>query len=218
MAFTIWALPHAVALMLSAGLGTYVLSRDGSKPVNRAFVAWMATFAVWSLGELGLRTAEDAGSALFWAKFIYLGVFFMGPAFAHFVFRLVEKRVSAALLYLPWALFLPLLLTDLFIGGLSQDAFGFHTNYGMLFPLFAVPFMAIILYAWHLLWKARSAVQKPLLRKKVDIVLYTTIIAIIGGGITDVLLPGIGIYGFSVANLLSAIMALGIGYAFIMGK
>ncbi len=216
MTFTAWSLPTLLALILNSGIGIYVLRRNPRKPANRAFAAWMASFAVWASAEIMLRSADDAAGALFWAKAVYLGVFFLGPSYAGFVFRIAEKRFSTALLYLPWALFLPLLLTDLFVKGVYRDAFGYHTVYGSLFPVFGVPFMLLILYAWYILWRAGKGVKSPLARRRLRLMLYPAIATILLGGITNVVLPVLGVYVLSLAAPLSVLIALGTAYAFLL--
>lgn len=216
MAFTLWALPSLAALLLNTGIGAYVLKRNPGSTVNRTFAIWMAFFALWDLGELGLRTAGDATRALFWAEFLYFGVFFVAPSFAYFVFKLLEKRVNAALLYLPFILLFITLPTGLFIDGVELRPWGYGLHYGIIFPVFGVLFMSLVAYSWYQLWKARSAVKTHLTRKKLNLMLYPTIVAITFGGVTDILLPMLGIYTYTLASLLTASVALGIGYAFLM--
>ncbi len=218
MAFTLWALPSLAALLLNLGIGIYVLRRNPGNIVNRAFAVWMAFFALWDFGELGLRMAGDAGRALFWAEFLYFGVFFIAPSFAYFVFKLLEKRVNTALLYVPFLLLFITLPTGLFIDGVELRPWGYGLHYGIIFPVFGVLFMSLVAYAWYQLWKARSAVKKPLARRKLGLMLYSTMVAITFGGVTDVILPMFGIYTYTLASLLTSFVALGIGYAFLMKK
>lgn len=217
MALTTWALPSLLAFVLNVFVGIYVLQRNPAGSVNRAFAVWMAFVALWGIGEFFMRISDNAAGGLFWAKFVYLGVFFIGPAYVDFVFKLIGKKFSSILLYLPFALFLPMLATDLFINGASLQPWGYQMSYGVLFPVFGLAlFLPLITYAWYVLWKARNAVQKPLVRKKLNLVLYSTILTISFGGITDVILPILGIYVYTVASLLTAVMALSIAYAFTL--
>lgn len=214
MALTVWALPSLIALLLNSALGIYVLRRNPGNPVNRAFAAFAGFLALWDFGEFGLRIAADAATALLWARIEFLGILFISPAFAYFVFRLLEKRISAALLYAPFALFLLALPTDLFIKDVALRPWGYGHYYGILFVPFGALLSAVGSYALYLLWKARGAVKNPLTRRKLDLMLYPAIIAQSFGGITDILLPILGIYPYATTSLLTVFMALGIAYAF----
>ncbi len=217
MSFTAWAIIPLFAFISNSLLGLYVLQRNPSSRINRAFSIYMALFAVWNIGDFGLRIAEDAMSALFWGKFLYLGYLFIAPAFTVFVFRLLDRRINPALIYLQFLPFLLLLPTDLIVSGVNRFSWGYQVQYGLLYPAFGALFLAWPLYSLYLLWQARSTVKKPIVRTKLDLILFPTIIAYLFGGIISVAVPLIfGIYPYPMGHLLTAIMALSIGYAFTL--
>ena len=215
MAFNPAALPPLLALLGNALIGAYVLGRDPAKAINRTFALLMAAFVIWDAGAALLRSAEDAGSALFWAKFIYLGVLFIAPLYAQFAHIMIGKGFNAALYYVPFALFLPALLTDAFVRGCVPQ-FGFRTDYGPLFSVFGILYNAVIIYALWLLWQARNAVKKPVVGRKLELMLYPMAVAIALGGLTNVALPMLGIYVFQIADFLTLFIAIGIAYAFTL--
>lgn len=218
MAFNAWALLPLAALVSTSTLGLYLLCRDRRSRVKRAFLHLMAFLALWDIGELMMRTVYDPESALFWAKFIYLGGLFVAPAYASFVFRLAEKKFNAALLYLSFAMFLVSLPTDLFIRGVTPQFWGYSVDYGVLFPLFGAALLLTLLYAWGILWRARSEVEDLLARKKLGIMLYFSIAPISFGGITDIVFPALGIHVIALASPMIAATTLAIAYAFQLKK
>lgn len=218
MAFTSWAFPSLLALALGTAVGAYVLLRNPRGPANRAFAIWMAFYAVWNIGKIGMRSSEDPANALLWAKFAYLGLLFIAPAFAHFAFRLVERKFNAAYLYFPFAALLAILPTGLFISGVHYQAWGYHFYYGALFPLFGLAFFPLVAYASALLWNARNAVKKPLVRERLELVIYPAIAALSYLGASEILLPMLGIYSYPLSGLLTALLALSTAYAFLLKK
>lgn len=217
MAFTVWAVIPLFAFVSNSLIGLYVLQRNPANPVNRAFAIWMAFFALWNLGDFGLRIADEAPEALFWGKFLYLGYFFMAPAFTSFVLKLLGKKFNTALLYIQFLPFLLLLPTGLMVAGVNRFFWGYQVEFGALYPAFGALFLAWPLYALYLLWRARGAVKKPIVRKKLDLVIFPTIVAYFFGGLVSVSLPIVfGIYPYPLGHFLTALMALSIAYAFTL--
>lgn len=215
MAFTPWVVPCVAAFGLSAALLAYVLRRNHHSQANRAFAVWMAFLSVWGFGRIWMHVADDAASALFWAKFLYTGAIFTAPAFAYFVSRLVGKRIGAALLFLPFVPLAIALPTDLLIKGVRDYGWGYHFDYGALFPLFGAFALSILLYASYVLWQARKHVPDGLARKKLGILAYSTFATASLIGIFDIALPSLGSYVYTIPNLLAVLLGLGIAYSFI---
>lgn len=218
MAFTPWVMPCVAAFGLSAALLAYVLRRNRRSRANRAFAVWMAFLSVWTFGRVWMHVADDAASALFWAKFLYVGALFTAPAFAYFVCRLVGKKISAALLFMPFVPLAIALPTDLLIRGVRDYGWGYHFEYGVLFPLFGVFALSLLLYASHVLWQARKHVPSRLARKKLDILAYSTFATVSLIGVLDIILPSLGSYVYTIPNLLAVLLGLGIAYAFLIKR
>lgn len=224
MAYTLWAITPSLAFLLSTAIGIYVLRRNPRAPANRAFALWMAFYAIWNLGKIGMRSSEDPAGALLWAKFAYLGFLFIAPSFANFALRLVGKRFGPVLLFLPFVLLAATLPTELLISGVQHYAWGYHFGYGMLFPLFgafslltmlfAVSYIFLVTRASRLLRNAERDVPDRLARKKFGYVLYPAAGTLIYLGVSDIVLPALGLIAFSFSGILTSFMALSIAYAF----
>lgn len=206
------------AFGLSAALLGYVLRRNHRSPANRAFALWMAFLSVWGFGRVWMHVADDASSALFWAKFLYVGALFTAPAFAYFVCRLVGESARAVLLFLPFVPFAAALPTGLLISGIRDYGWGYHFYYGPLFPVFGGFALSLMMYASYMLLSARSHVPAELERKKLSILAYATLATSFLIGVFDIVLPSLGGYVYTVPNLIAVFLGFGIAYAFLLKR
>lgn len=223
MTFTVFALPSLAALAANVAIGLYVLHRKRFNTLSRYFAIWMAFFALWSFGEAQVVSADDAAGTLFWAKFMYVGIFLMLPAYAAFVFKLVGRRFNIAFLYAPFALLALTLPTDFFISGLSSPgpgyAIGGHISYSLVFNetfyLFTAAFLLLASYVIYTLYTYLGKVKHPPARRKLSLMLYPMVAVLSVAIISDPILDAVGIYICETGSVFTVLIALSTAYAFL---
>lgn len=81
-----YLLVDIATLVVHGSLGLYVLSRNPRGTPHRVFAVVALSFALWSVGDILMRFAPDAPSALFWFRGWLVAVALMCVAMAHFTF------------------------------------------------------------------------------------------------------------------------------------
>ncbi|MFA6533597.1 MAG: histidine kinase N-terminal 7TM domain-containing protein [Patescibacteria group bacterium] len=184
-------------------LGFFVLFQDRRSVLNQLFFGFCVVVFCWLFGTFMMfLNRGDEMLAIFWDRFVYLGVVFMPTLMHHFslVFTPPAGKWQKKVLfynYLISFLFLLLSRTDYFVAGLFQYQWGAHTraqighHIFILWFYFASALMFVNFYRFY-----KSAADAA---KKAQI-LYATVaflsIILIGG---TAYLPayGIAIYPFS---------------------
>ncbi len=75
--------------IVAFGLGLFVLGRNPTRPLNRLFCVLHVLIACWSFGEAMLSVSSNLSQAIFWSKFLHVGVIFIPTLFLHFAFVLL---------------------------------------------------------------------------------------------------------------------------------
>lgn len=223
MTFAIFALPSLAALAANVAIGIYVLHRKRFNILSRYFAAWMAFSALWSLGEAQAISADDVAGTLFWAKFMYVGIFLMLPAYASFVFKLLGRKFNIAFLYAPFILLALTLPTDFFISGLNSPGPGYviggHNTYGIAFGdafyPFAAAFLLLAAYIIHMLYTSMKKVDHPAARRKLSLILYPMVAVLSAAVVSDQILDAAGIYLCATGSVFTVLIALSTAYAFV---
>lgn len=211
-----WSALPLIALLASSLTGAWALLRNPRNPVNVAFGLWMAFFAIWNLGEIGILTSAGAEAALFWSKAQYIGIFLLPPSYAYFAFRLIGKGFNRALLFSPFVVFSALLPTDLFVRGVVHDSLHYAKTLGALYPLFSISALLLISYALYVLWRARKQVPGSAAKARLTLLMLPPVIPYLAIP-AKLFIPSAELAGTAV-DMLSALMALVIAYALVLKK
>lgn len=189
-----------VSSFTTCALGFYVYGRNPGSLVNRLFLASMIGATYWALGEFFFWMATSASGAAFWLKFSAFWPVVIAVT-AHFILVYSdhplalpeEKRLLAAILYLP-SLFFSLvnLCTDETYYVMAHPGHGFiyvpnvtSTLY-QLESLFVILIMAVSLWAGISAWLHAGSLQRKRQVRYTCLALGT---AIGFGAISGVLLP-----------------------------
>ncbi|HYP39432.1 MAG TPA: diguanylate cyclase [Chloroflexia bacterium] len=146
-AYSIPTLVMSLALLL---LGTLVLVRERVSLVSISFLALSLAVATWLFAFSFVYSAQDAATALWWAKGAYLGVPFIAPAAFQFTAAALHKlRGYTRAIVLSWscaALFsIVATTTDTLITGVERYWWGYYPRYEWLGTVFMAFFFTVLI-------------------------------------------------------------------------
>lgn len=163
------------------GIGVF-LHRPEEK-VNRQFVLFSASIAVWAGGRVLYLTTPDEETALFWARVTIAGTVFIPSLFLHFVFAFLQVRNRWPLLlsYMASIFLFTANLTPWMVQGvLIKHQSAYFVDPGPLYPLLVVFFTADLLDAFYLLLKHHRYASGQE-RNRIRLLFWSTLIGFAGG-------------------------------------
>lgn len=209
-----------VAIAANLAIGTYVITRDPHRLVNRLFLGISWAFALWSLGEFIMQVATGPSNALLGARIASVGWCLLGPVFIHFCLELTDflpgrrRRPLLAALYGSGAVLLILTcLTGLVYRGFETSGLYWAELTGPLrlfSKLYVVVLMAAGIVILFRCWRTTRVVAK---RTRVGYVLIAATITYIVGSICDFLLPLFNRYSPVSSATITPVMAVLVAYA-----
>ncbi len=219
----LYAMLSLIALVINSYLGIYVLYRNPKRIENRVFALLMAAFAIWDIGESLDISAVDESTALFWVRVLWTGVSFLGCIFLHLALsfprerKILGNKLIYPVLYLPGFIFLHFTwATDLLISGVQSTYWAmYYQAYGPVFTLYSIYFEIALFIGLYLFWGVYKTSKVDMEKKQAKYMLIATAMPIIGGSVTNVILPTMGVYMFPIASFLTAIMGVVISYAIV---
>lgn len=137
-------LPLTCALFVLL-FGAFILARNPRSTIHQLLTGFCASMFFWMFGTFmmfGLR-GTDVDAAIFWDRFVYLGVVFMPPLMHHFSLVFMKRKSQKFLLslnYLSAMVFMFASRTDLFVQDLYHYDWGAHTQARILHHVFLVYF------------------------------------------------------------------------------
>jgi len=140
---------YAVVPLLSAVfvfcLGVFVLTRYIKEKKELELVLSLFCFSVtfWLFGTFMMFISKTDYEAIFWDRFVYLGIAFVPALMHHFSIafaNLDKQRKYLIFAYLVSFIFMVLSQTDLFTYGLYKYQWGSHTRAGLFHHLFILLF------------------------------------------------------------------------------
>lgn len=155
------------AFWLNIFLGAFVLYKRPNASVNRVFSLWAFMVAIISAGDFFRKISTDPNLAMYWAKFMILGVIFMMPTLLHFALlftpktHILKKKSVPYVLYIPSFIFLVLLPTDFIVSDVIKVGWRFSVDWGAGMEIFACVFGAFMLTGAVILTK-KVRMMKPI--------------------------------------------------------
>ncbi|MHB8893682.1 MAG: ATP-binding protein [Candidatus Geothermincolia bacterium] len=209
-----------LAIVGSLALGLYVLSRGLRVRLNQVFFATTVSITIWGVGDLVSVTSHTNWGVLLGRHIAFAGWCFLGALFLHFTLELTrDKRVLSkwwfyVLLYAPFAAALVLdwtthsIYVKVVFGTSGYKVIGgalWWAVYGAMIGLLIVSIVLLVRY--------RIKATDPLERERVGYVILAALIPLIGGLVTEWLIPYKGIRPPINSLTLLLIMAAVIAYA-----
>ena len=222
--------PYAVfpliALVINATLGIYIINKNPKSRVNQIFTLLLLGFVLWDIGEaVANSTLLSKDATLTWVKIKWIGVSFMGGFYLHFALIFPEKRIILenkfvyVLLYLPCIVFLCLDWgTDLLIKGVAEKYWGYFEIVGVAFNVFSLYFEIVLILGVYLFYKAYKTSELNITKHQAKYTLIGGLIPIVGGSITDITLPLMGVEVVPLASIFTAATGVFIAYAIVRYK
>ncbi|MFH0925616.1 MAG: ATP-binding protein [bacterium] len=158
-------LAHYVIALLTTSVTIFLLAllvylKGHKKQTNLIFTFYSLTVAIWSIGHVFHFSSSNKTIALFWARFMHIGVIFISTSFVHFVLTIVNiserkrKKILVTIYFLS-LLFLGLNFTDFFIPSVSTKfVFRYCYNVGPAYIPFLVFWIGSIIYGHYILFRA----------------------------------------------------------------
>ncbi len=140
--FTILPLTCAIFVLM---FGVFILSKDKRSRINQLLFGFCMSMFFWMFGTFmmfGLR-GSNTELALFWDRFVYLGVVFMPPFMHHFslVFTKIYKQTKLLKVnYIVAFLFLFISRTTWFVDDLYVYDWGAHSQARLFHHIFLLYF------------------------------------------------------------------------------
>lgn len=169
----------------------FVFTRDPKAPANRVYLLLTSSIATWNLGCYQLLIAHTHETALFWARFVFLGCIVGVVAFFHLAMIVAGFRVR----WISWlyAFEVFLVLTDctpLFIRDVQfLGSSGWYAVAGPMFYVFIAPF-SLMFGSIFVLLKRRRDLPPFQRRRLTPLIIAQSMLSILGA---NDLLPIVGI-------------------------
>lgn len=183
---TLYSLPTFVTVLLSLGLGLFILARNVRSKLNRTFSSWCFLTAYWQTCWTFLFNVRDPEVADFLARLGYSGIIFIPIVFFHFVVEFANaenKRLLSRLFYLVGAIFLVAVWGGLsFVAGVYQYSWGFYPRAGELHIVYLVFLMLMLLLGLVILLQFRAqSKDQPSRLNQINYILSSTVIYSLAG-------------------------------------
>jgi len=224
--FNAFALLSLLAVAINVVLIFLIASRSQQAPASRWFILTLCCLIIWGITEALSRFSVISEAGVLWEIMGLLGWGFMAPVFLAFTLvyvgddKFLRSGVRQLLLFGPAFFFLMVgwntdLITNwhadqwqrVYYGWEAAEASYFWVVILWLESLFVTSLVFLFQY-WR---KQKEAVK----RKQTAIIIIAVLIPIIGGSITNAILPILDIQVFQAAVLLTSVMGLLITYAIL---
>ncbi|MFA5420687.1 MAG: ATP-binding protein [Patescibacteria group bacterium] len=179
----IFAISSLLAVFI---LGMIVLKKNPKNIVNRLFFFLTIILNMWIFGTFMILGSSSDELALFWDRFVYLGIVFWPSLQYHFSLSVtyfsLRRKIALGLAYASSFVFLFLIFDDRFISDVFRYTWGAHAKayiYHDIFLVFLILYIVFFLYV--LLKKYKEERDKT---EKNRILLYFfgfSVLNIVGG-------------------------------------
>ena len=216
------SLPTLIAFILNLYLLMLILTQDYRKRVSHIFTVLISLFLIWDIFEFAVRNSMFDDPALIFAKLTWIAVAFIPPVYLNFALvfpkekRILRNKWSYVVIYLP-AFILGYLVwfSDSFIVGTTPILFGeartiIYGPYLNFYSVYAYPVFVAGLLLLFQAWKKSKSKRERLQGKWM---FYASLIPIVGGSISNIVLPSMGIQVFPLATSFMVVMSLMIANA-----
>lgn len=183
--FTI--LPLSCAIFV-AFFGLFILSKDYKSRINQLLFGFCLSMFFWMIGTFmmfGTRIT-DVDRAIFWDRFVYLGVVFMPPFMHHFSLIFTNKinKQKALLIfnYILAAFFLLISRTDYFVNELYIYSWGAHTKAQLFHHVFlGYFFLGTGIFFYNMFLYFKKTKDKIIRKQTLYVFIAFAIVIFIGG-------------------------------------
>jgi diguanylate cyclase (GGDEF)-like protein/PAS domain S-box-containing protein len=216
---------HFLTFLIYTGMFFYLLKADLESRLNRVLAAFIGCFALWSFSSIIIFQPNIAeNTAILMDRIASLGWVSLNSFYLWFAFLFAEKKKVLKTNFIYFIFFVPPLIfiykiwTGFLISGYSEQPWGWARNWSdsiwpYSFFLYLLSFSFVALY---LIYDFGKKTKMPLKQKQVRVIFYTSLISLIIGTITDILLPLYSVDEFPpLANVAYLILVGGVVYSIV---
>lgn len=217
------SLPHYIPIifpLLSAifvfALGIFVFYKNKNALVNRTFFFHAISITIWLSGSVMLfLSRENVERAIFWDRFVYIGVVFIPIFMHHFSLAFTKNKGQKKLLYLGYILsfiFLALSRTNFFVSDLYVYKWSVHTKARFFHHVFLLFFFFYIFLLFRNLLYYYKSINYHIERLRTKYVFLAFFLLVSIGSTAYLPAYGIGLYPFAYISgvIFTAILAYAI--------
>lgn len=224
--FQPWALPALFAAVVNFGLVILIWKKATRDIASKIYIVNLFTLAIISASEFLKRSSQTAESASFWADTGLIGWTFVSVVFFAFIVIITEQGLLLENIFIPFILFGPAFIfwflainTNLILlREYNYYSWGWDWSFGPLFPVFLVWLESFFILSILLLVRFYLKTKQAQKKKQVAFILMSSLVPIVGGSITDGILPLFGIYVVGTAVALTIVLSIIVSYAIIKYK
>ena len=221
--FSLWA------VLISSVLLYLIVSKGIQVSANRWFAFVLITIILWGLFEALNRFSATAVSSDFWNVSAMIGWAFVAPAFLGFTLTYIgnDKFLTSIgrqlLVFGPAFVFLFLGWTTGLINNRNIEQFqrvfyGWESPSASFFWLVIAWIDGLFIIALFLLNRHWIKVKDAVKKRQTSLFIVAVLIPIVGGSITNGIMPILGVTVFPAAILLTSVMSLIVTYAILKYK
>jgi PAS domain S-box-containing protein len=223
--FNVYGLLSVASFLSNIIAFIFIVRIKHRNPALLWFAVYLLSLAVWAGGEALMRFSATPEASLFWSPLNTSGSVIMPISLYMFALVYTSPRQSLSPFVLPlligvscFYIFLDAhthLITDYTFAHLIEQPWGYVSPAGPLLFLVALWLSALAACSLLLFYRFRQHTSDQLLRKQTKIFMVAISIPLVGGIVTDGLLPTLGLIilpGMSVTllTLMSIIISYGI--------
>lgn len=217
-----YALVSFFAFVINFFLLLFVFFRNPRQRTNALFSLWVLSIVGWLINEFLMRSSDDPEQAALFARLIYVSVSFLPGLYLVFAvslpqtrIRFLQRRPSASYCFLiPGVVFLYFnLATDSLVKGVDHFLGTYHVAYGPVYRVFVLYFIGFLALGAAVFYLSYRRSRSRITREQLRYNMVASVIPIIGGSFTDVVLPALGVQTVRWASAFTIFMAAIIAYS-----
>ena len=212
---TAYIISFYVTAVTNTILAVFLFLKNRKSVLNKTAALFSLTIAIYCFSFVTTITSPNRNVALFWNRFLYMGVIFMPVLFLHFTTAILglNKNRIIKIGYTIAFLFTPFVFTNLFVENVVPKlSFKYYMVPGHLYPLLVIFWSIFIVYAHYELVKGFKQ-SSGLKRNQIKYLLVSSVIGFIGGSTS--FLPVFDIEIFPFGNYFIAFYAFIITYTIV---
>ena len=178
---TLYAIPPLLVGSLVFACGLWIVLKNPRASANIGFGLVCAGTCLWLFGTFMMYSAPNDEDAVFWGRFVYVGVVFIPAFFYQFCTSFLQRDVGKAPIvanYLISTVFLALIPTGYLLNGHYSYFWGSTPKAGSLHPLFLGYFALVNVLSLHTLYlgyKAKEGIA-PLDASRIQYIFWACVL------------------------------------------
>jgi len=214
-----YAIFPLIAFLLNFILSCYVFYKNPKKKINDIYSLFTLSLSVWALGHFFVFTASSPHMAMLWDNLSKIGASLVAVFLLHFflVFsgnKYIKNRRNIAVLYSPSIFFILLNFSGNFLSKEAGVAYwGYKIIPGVMYFPFSFFIIAYSVTGMFICYKFHLNMESVKKKNQAKLLIFAVVVPIIGGILTQFLLPLMGIEIMPLTPTLTTFTSIVIAYA-----